>query len=52
MMVIGLTGKDGGQIGPICDIEIRAPHSNYADRAQEIHIKIIHTLIDYVERNS
>jgi D-sedoheptulose 7-phosphate isomerase len=33
----------------LCDIEIRAPHSSYADRAQEIHIKVIHSLIHYVE---
>lgn len=51
MKVIGLTGKDGGKMAKLCDVEIRAPHSNYADRAQEIHIKVIHALIDYVERN-
>jgi D-sedoheptulose 7-phosphate isomerase len=50
MFVIGLTGKDGGQIGPLCDIEIRAPHSEFADRAQEIHIKVIHALIDTIEK--
>jgi D-sedoheptulose 7-phosphate isomerase len=49
MIVVGLTGKDGGQIGPLCDIEIRAPHSPYADRAQEIHIKVIHSLIQAIE---
>ena len=51
MKVIGLTGKTGGKIGPICDIEIRAPHSDYADRAQELHIKIIHCLIHFVEQH-
>lgn len=51
MVVIGLTGKDGGKMASICDIEIRAPHSDYADRAQEIHIKIIHSLIHYIELN-
>ena len=50
MKVIGLTGKDGGQMGQLCDVEIRAPFSKYADHAQEIHIKVIHALIDYVER--
>ena len=50
MVVIGLTGKDGGKIGPMCDIEIRAPHSEFADRAQEIHIKVIHALIDTIEK--
>jgi D-sedoheptulose 7-phosphate isomerase len=51
MFVIGLTGKDGGLMKDLCDIEIRAPFSDYADRSQEIHIKVIHSLIDYIERN-
>lgn len=49
MKVIGLTGKNGGKMAGLCDVEIRAPKSDYADRAQEIHIKIIHSLIDFVE---
>ncbi len=49
MTAVALTGKDGGEIGRICDIEIRAPHTEFADRAQEIHIKVIHSLIDYIE---
>jgi len=51
MKVIGLTGKDGGKMAGLCDVEIRAPKTEYADRAQEIHIKVIHSLIDYIERN-
>jgi D-sedoheptulose 7-phosphate isomerase len=51
MKVIGLTGKDGGKMADLCDVEIRAPKSEYADRAQEIHIKVIHSLIDYIENN-
>lgn len=50
MKVVGLTGRDGGQMAGSCDVEIRAPHSAYADRAQEIHIKVIHCLIDAIER--
>lgn len=49
--VVGLTGKDGGKMAGKCDAEIRAPYSKYADRAQEIHIKVIHSLIDHIERN-
>jgi D-sedoheptulose 7-phosphate isomerase len=48
--IVGLTGKDGGKMNGLCDVEIRAPYSNYADRAQEIHIKCIHSLIDFIER--
>ena len=50
MKIIGLTGKDGGKMSGLCDVEVRAPHSDYADRAQEIHIKVIHALIDFIER--
>jgi D-sedoheptulose 7-phosphate isomerase len=45
MKIIGLTGNEGGKLGPVCDIEIRAPRTKYADRAQEIHVKVIHCLI-------
>lgn len=51
MIVIGLTGKDGGKLAPLCNVEIRAPHTQYADRAQEIHIKVLHSLIDFIEIN-
>jgi D-sedoheptulose 7-phosphate isomerase len=49
MKIVGLTGKDGGIISAMCDIEIRAPFSEFADRAQEIHIKVIHSLILFIE---
>lgn len=51
MKVIGLTGKTGGKLPELCDVELRVPHFSWSDRIQEIHIKIIHTLIDYVETN-
>jgi D-sedoheptulose 7-phosphate isomerase len=51
MKVVGLTGKDGGKMASLVDVEIRAPYSKYADRAQEIHIKVIHALIDYIEHH-
>ena len=50
MKTIILTGKTGGLLSNIADIEIRAPHSEFADRAQEIHIKVIHALIDGIEK--
>ena len=51
MKTIVLTGKDGGKLAGLSDIEIRAPHSNFADRAQEIHIKVIHSLILGIEQS-
>lgn len=48
--VIALTGKDGGQMAGLADVEIRVPHFGFADRIQEIHIKIIHILIYLIEK--
>ena len=50
MTVVALTGKDGGTLGPMADVEIRVGHQGYADRIQEIHIKIIHILILLIEK--
>ena len=50
MKVVALTGKDGGKLAPLADIEIRVPHAGYADRIQEIHIKVIHILILLIEK--
>ena len=49
MRIVGLTGKDGGQLAALCDVEIRAPHAGFADRIQEIHIKAIHIMIMLIE---
>lgn len=50
MKVVVLSGKDGGKMRGLADVEIIVPHFGYADRIQEIHIKIIHTLIGLVEK--
>ena len=49
MKVVALTGNEGGKIGELADIEIRVPYKGYADRIQEVHIKIIHSLIQSIE---
>jgi D-sedoheptulose 7-phosphate isomerase len=51
MKTLVLTGKDGGKLAELADLEIRAPYSEFADRAQEIHIKIIHNFILGIELN-
>ncbi len=50
--VVGLTGKDGGKLAALCTVEVRVPHAGYADRIQEVHIKVIHTLIQRIEQLS
>ena len=51
MEIIALTGKNGGELANLCNVEIRVSHHGYSDRIQEIHIKIIHSLIRYIENN-
>lgn len=51
MVIIGLTGQEGGEVAALCDIEIRAPYSEHSDLAQEIHIKVIHSIVQYIEKH-
>jgi len=50
MKVIILSGKDGGKLAPLADVELRVSHHGYADRIQEVHIKIIHILMLLIEK--
>lgn len=50
MKVIGLTGRQGTQLAESADIAIITAAGKYADRVQELHIKVIHILIELVER--
>lgn len=50
MHVIGLTGKPGTELASLCNVCIEAPAGRFADRVQEMHIKVIHILIELVER--
>ena len=49
MKVVLLTGKDGGALAGMGAIEIRVDHFGFADRIQEIHIKVLHILIQLIE---
>lgn len=48
--VIALGGKNGGKLVAQADCSIIVPHDGFADRIQEIHIKIIHILILLIEK--
>ncbi len=47
--IVSLTGKNGGSLRTLSDVNINVAHHGWADRIQEIHIKVIHILIDYIE---
>ncbi|HQR71710.1 MAG TPA: SIS domain-containing protein [Burkholderiaceae bacterium] len=48
--VIALTGRPDTPITELADVAIVTPGGRYADRVQELHIKVIHILIEIVER--
>jgi len=50
MQVVSLTGKNGGKLADLSDVEIRVPHFGFADRIQEVHIKAIHIMILLIEK--
>jgi D-sedoheptulose 7-phosphate isomerase len=48
--VVALTGKSGSALEALADVCICAPGGDFADRVQELHIKVLHILIELVER--
>ena len=51
MQVIGLTGRRDAALAPLCAVHICTPAGQFADRVQELHIKVLHVLIEIVERH-
>ena len=51
MQVVALTGRRDSPLGAAADCAIATPGGRYADRVQELHIKVIHILIELIERD-
>jgi D-sedoheptulose 7-phosphate isomerase len=49
MTVVGLLGRDGGEVRALCDLSLVVP-AQTSDRIQEVHEKTLHLLIEGVER--
>jgi D-sedoheptulose 7-phosphate isomerase len=49
MPVIALTGRPGSPLAGLAQVEVCTPAGRFADRVQELHIKVIHMLIELVE---
>lgn len=49
--VIGLTGRADAALADYCTVHVCTPAGRYADRVQELHIKVLHILIELVERH-
>jgi D-sedoheptulose 7-phosphate isomerase len=50
MITIALTGASESPLAERADIAICTPAGDFADRVQELHIKVLHILIELVER--
>jgi D-sedoheptulose 7-phosphate isomerase len=48
--VIAMHGRRGSPLEALADYNICTPGGQYADRVQELHIKVVHMLIEIVER--
>ena len=49
MKVISLTSLGESKLSPLSDVAICTPRTAHSDRIQEIHIKVIHILIQCIE---
>src|SRR5262249_49744470 len=47
---VGLLGRGGGKLGAQVDVPIVVPLAATSDRIQEVHIKVLHIVIEAVER--
>jgi len=47
---VGLTGRDGGAMNDVCDINLVVPSDN-TPRIQEMHILFIHTICQIIDDN-
>lgn len=47
--IVGLSGRDGGKLNQVCDINVIMPDSD-TPRIQELHILVIHILCDIIEK--
>ena len=48
--MIALVGRHDSELGALADLEIATPGGRFADRVQELHIKVIHIMIELIER--
>ncbi len=51
MKVIALTGRRNPELEALSDVYVCTPGGQFADRVQELHIKVLHILIELIERH-
>ena len=50
LKTVALLGKDGGKLKGLCDMELIIPGET-SDRIQEVHMAILHILIEKIEKD-
>ena len=50
LVVVGLLGRGGGAMRDLCDVAVVVPLATTSDRIQEVHIQVVHAVIESVER--
>ena len=50
MRVVLLSGRVNPELEALCDVYLCTPGGKFADRVQELHIKVLHILIELIER--
>jgi len=51
MEVVILSGRPSVLLEPLSSVYVCTPGGKYADRVQELHIKVLHILIELIERH-
>ena len=52
LFLVTLTGRENSPLGALASVDLCTPGgTRYSDRTQELHIKIIHILIELIEQN-
>lgn len=51
MHVITLSGKQSAALAALSNVYVCTPCGSFADRVQELHIKVLHILIELIERH-
>jgi len=51
MHVITLSGRQNAALAALSDVYVCTPGGSFADRVQELHIKVLHILIELIERH-
>jgi D-sedoheptulose 7-phosphate isomerase len=47
--VVALTGVRDCELGSLADVHVATPGGRYSDRVQELHIKVLHILVELIE---